>query len=121
MSEIPGTLNIMNDISRLDGDLLLKAGITDETQAKFAATTFLEVDCDLHSGNSIVVTGETVAPGKIRMSNARAASTEALIAADVSEHRKKAAFAPTTEGTTKRKRRVRRKSKKSDKKIEVEC
>jgi len=93
----------MNNISRLNGDLLLRAGIPDETQAKFAATSFLENDRDLHTNDSVVVTGETVSPGKIRMSDARAASTEELVASDVGEH--KAAIAPKTEHSSKRKKR----------------
>jgi len=114
MSEIPGTLHIMNDISRLDGDLLLKAGIPDETQAKFAATSFLEDERDLHNNDSIVVTGKA-ASGKIRMSDARAALTDELISAMAVRSR---ATAPKVEGSTKRKkRRVQGKVKKSGKKM----
>jgi|SRR5829696_521201 len=117
MSEIPGTLNIMNDISRLDDDLLLKEGIANETQAKFAATSFLEDDCDLHSGDSIVVTGETVTAGKIRMSDARAASTAKKTASKARKRRKKAATGARTKGTAKqKKRRAPGKSKKANKK-----
>jgi hypothetical protein len=110
MDEIPGTLNIMNDISRLDGDLLLKAGIQNETQAKFAATSFLEDDRDLHTNDSIVVTGQRVSAGKIRMSDARAGSTHELAASDVG-------IAIKIEDSRKQKKRgVRTKSKNSDKK-----
>jgi len=102
MSEFSGTLNIMNDISRLNGDLLLKVGFPDETQAKFAATSFLEEDCDLHTNDSIVVTGEKVSAGKIRMSDARAASTDELIAADVGS------AVRTQDSRKRKKRRIRR-------------
>jgi hypothetical protein len=106
----------MNDISRLDGDLLLKAGIADETQAKFAATSFLEDDRDLHSG-PIVVTGNRVPGGKIRMSDARAASPAKKAASKARKRAKKAATGARTKGTTKQKKpRATKSSKKASKK-----
>ncbi|HEY5883834.1 MAG TPA: hypothetical protein VIT88_04065 [Pyrinomonadaceae bacterium] len=115
MSEFSGTLHIFNDISRLNGDVLLRTGIPDETQAKSAATSFLEEERDLHDGDPAVVTGVRASPGKIRMSNARAASTDEFVASGEGKQRKKAAFAAKTEGLPKRKKgRVRGKSKKSN-------
>jgi hypothetical protein len=99
MSEFSGILNIINDISSLDGDLLLKADIADEEQAKFAATNFLEDDRDLHTDDDIVVTGEKAA-GKIRMSDARAASSEDSVGSTLA-----AVVAALTEGLPKRKKR----------------
>ena len=106
MSEFSGTLNIMSDISRLDGDLLLKVGIPDETQAKFAATSFLEADRHLHSNDSIVVTGERVSAGKIRMSDARAAATEELLALNAGGHGNAAAITAKTKRKKKASKKV---------------
>lgn len=113
----PGTLNIMNDISRLNNDLLLKAEVSDETQAKFAATTFLELDRNLHSGQTIIVTGKNDGAGKIRMSDARAAQPSDFTNEVFNSFTTNTLVKLMTEGLSKRrKRRIRGKIKERRKK-----